>query len=301
MVSGSSSLEVVFGGLAYLECPRWHGGRIWVSDFYTHQVFAARPGDSPRTVLEVPGQPAGLGWLPDGDLLVNSMKDRQILRYDGERSSVYADLSDVSPSHLNELVVDAAGRVFVGNLGSDFFAGEPVRMGNLIRVDPDGSAVIVADDILLPNGMVITPHGVLIVSETFGGRLLAFDIAADGSLSNRRDWAVLAPGATPGSLADTISQLTVIPDGMALDADGAVWLADAMGQRAVRILGGEIVEEISTAELGLLTVACALGGADGRTLFLCANPALADEDASLAAMGGCVLSTRVEVPHAGRP
>jgi sugar lactone lactonase YvrE len=292
----------VFGGMAYLECPRWHDGRIWVSDFYTHRVLAAVPGNEPETVVEVAGQPAGLGWLANGDLLVNSMKDRLVLRFDGAGTSVYADLSTVSASHLNEMVIDSADRVYVGNLGSDFFGGDQVTTGSLFRIDPDGSVTEVADEILLPNGMVITPDDTLIVSETFGGRLLAYDVTTEGALENRRDWAVLAHGARPGaSLEQTLSQLTVIPDGMTADADGAVWLADAMGHRAVRILNGSIVEEISTADSGLLIVACGLGGEDGRTLFLCANPALAEESASLAAMGGRVLATRVDSPHAGRP
>lgn len=296
------ALDTVFGGYSYLECPRWRSGRLWASDFYTHKVLSTVPGQPETSVLDVPGQPSGLGWLPDGDLLVVSMKDRLILRHNGIDTVVHADLSTLAPSHLNDMVVDAQGRAYVGNFGSDVLVGEPMRTTNLIRVDPDGSAQIVADDLYVPNGTVISADGsMLIVAESFGGCLTAFDIEADGSLTNRRKWAVFSEPAPSDNFAEMLEQLTIIPDGIALDAEGAVWVADGIGKRAIRVLDGSIVDEVSTADLGLLTVACALGGEDGTTLFLCANPCPADEAGSLAAMGATVLSTTVPVPHAGHP
>jgi sugar lactone lactonase YvrE len=294
-------VERVFGGYAFLECPRWHDGRLWVSDFYTHQVLSVVPGQQETKVIDVPGQPSGLGWLPDGDLLVVSMKHRQVMRYDGVELSVHADLSDLAPSHLNDMVVDEQGRAYVGNFGSDMLNGETIRRTNLICVEPDGTARSVADELFTPNGMVISPDGsTLIVAESFGGCLTAFDIAADGSLSNRRPWAVFSDPPTTTDFVELLAQLPIVPDGMTLDAEGAVWVADGVGRRAIRVLDGQIVDEVSTAEEGLLTVACALGGDDGRTLFLCGNP-VPGEEASLAAMGAALLSTTVTVPHAGRP
>ena len=293
-------ISVVLSEMAYLECPRWHDGRIWVVDFYQHQVLsAAEDGSGLRVEAAVPEQPSGLGWLPDGRLLVVSMKDRRLLRREPDgRLVVHADLAAHVQGHPNDLVVDAEGRAYVGNFGFDLMGGADVTPGVLLRVDPDGSVHRAAEDLWFANGSVITPDGRLLVDETFGNRVSAFDIGPDGSLSNRQDWARFGELPTSRALGDALGSLQVAPDGCGLDADGMLWIADALNGRAIRVReGGEIVEEISP---GTGVFACGLGGSDGRTLFLCAAPDF-DEQARSSAREAQLLSVRVDVPHAGRP
>jgi sugar lactone lactonase YvrE len=296
----SRDLAVVLEGFTFLECPRWHDERIWVADFYTHRVVSAQAdGSDVRVEAEVPDQPSGLGWLPDGRLLVVSMRDSTLLVRDGSGSlSVHADLAPFVGGHPNDMVVDERGRAFIGNFGFDLMAGAPVAGASLVRVDPDGSASVVADDLLFPNGSVITPDGVLIVAETFGSRLAAFDIGDDGSLSNRRAWAAFGEAPTSTDLGEALGQLTVAPDGMCLDAEGAIWVADALHGRVIRVReGGEIVDEVPV-DGGVY--ACMLGGAAGTTLYICTAPDF-DEHARSAAREGRLLSVEVDVPHGGRP
>lgn len=296
----SRDVTVVLDGYTFLECPRWHEGRIWVADFYTHRVVSANAdGSDVRVEAEVPHQPSGIGWLADGRLLVVSMRDRKLMVRSADGAlSVHADLDPFVSGHPNDMVVDAQGRGFVGNFGFDLMGGAPLSTATLVRVDPDGSATVVADEMLFPNGSVITPDGVLVVAETFGGRLTAFDVAADGSLSNRRVWAELCPAPTSTDLAEVFGQLTVGPDGICLDAEGAIWVADALGGRAIRVReGGEIVDEVQ-AEGGVY--ACMLGGPNGTTLYICNAPDF-HEDARSAAREGRLLAAEVDVPHAGMP
>lgn len=293
-------LTTVLTDRCFLECPRWHDGRIWVVDFYTHEVLSAREDGSDLVVeAVVPHQPSGLGWLPDGRLLVVSMRDAQLLRREPDGTlAVHADLSAHVTGHPNDMVVDAQGRAYVGNFGFDLMGGAAIAPAALLRVDPDGTVTRVAEDLLFPNGSVLTDDGVLLVDETFGNRVTAFDVAADGSLSGRRVWASFAPPPTTTSVAEALPQLVVAPDGCGLDAEGLLWVADAAHGRAVRVReGGEVVESV---EAGSGVFACQLGGADGRTLFLCTAPDF-DEHARSAAREGQLLSVRVEVPHAGRP
>lgn len=292
---------VLAGGFDYLECPRWHEGRLWVSDFYTHRVVAVSMDGDVETVAEVPEQPSGLGFLSDGRLLIVSMRDRKILRREADGELVeHADLSDLCDTVLNDMLVDTAGRAYVGGFGFDLMSGLPVRASPLYRVDPDGSAGVVAEDMMFPNGMVLTPDGrTLIVSESFAARLAAFDVADDGALSNRREWATFGPAPTTTDPQEAIGAVQLAPDGICLDAEGAVWVADAVGARVVRVReGGEILQEISTAPLGVF--ACMLGGDDGRTLFMCAAPSFAEHERR-GAGESVLLTTQVEVPHAGLP
>jgi sugar lactone lactonase YvrE len=294
------NVTVVLEGYSYTECPRWHDGRLWFADFYTHQVLSAEAdGSDVRVEAEVPQQPSGIGWLPDGRMLVVSMRDRLLLRREESGELVqHADLAPYVTGHPNDMVVDEQGRAYVGNFGFDLMAGAPIAPAALLRVDPDGSVTVVAEDLLFPNGSVITPDGTLIVSETFGNRLAAFDVAADGALSGRRDWASFGDVPATADIGEALPQLAVAPDGMCLDADGAVWLADALNGRALRVReGGEILDEVA-ADSGVF--ACMLGGDDGRTLFLSAAPDF-DEHARSAAREARVLAVRVDVPHAGRP
>jgi sugar lactone lactonase YvrE len=293
-------LTTVLSERCYLECPRWHEGRLWVVDFYTYEVLSlAEDGSDLRVEASVPQQPSGLGWLPDGRLLVVSMRDSTILRREENGELVvHADLSSYVTGHPNDMVVDDQGRAFVGNFGFDLMSGADVESTVLLRVDPDGTVTQVADDLWFPNGSVITGDGVLLVDETFGNRVTAFDIESDGSLANRRVWAQFGELPTSVVLGEVLPGLAVAPDGCGLDAEGCLWLADAVGGRVVRVReGGEIVDEIAG---GMGVFACMLGGSDGRTLFLCCAPDF-DEHARSAAREAELRSVRVDVPHAGMP
>jgi len=286
--------------LCYLEGPRWHDQRIWFSDFYTYRVYSAEEdGSDLRVEAEVPQQPSGLGWLPDGRLLIVSMRDGRVLRREADGTLVtHADLSGHIRGHLNDMVVDARGRVFVGEFGFDLMGGAPLEPGVLLRVDPDGTVAKVAEDMLFPNGSVITEDGTLLVDETFGNRVSAFDINEDGSLANRRPWASFAEPPTEREIEKMLPQIAVAPDGCGLDAEGALWVADGLGARAIRVLpGGKIVDEV---QAGTGVFACMLGGADGRTLFLCTAPDF-DENNRKNAREARLMAARVDVPHGGRP
>ncbi|MBA2240971.1 MAG: SMP-30/gluconolactonase/LRE family protein [Solirubrobacterales bacterium] len=297
-MSGSEPSVLLEGG-HFFEGPRWHDGRWWVSDFYAHAVLTVTPEGSRETVLEVEGQPSGLGWMPDGSMLVVSMKDRQLLRrWPGGEVSVHAELGGLADGHLNDLVVDAGGAAYVGSFGFDLMAGESPRETVLIRVEPDGSSRVVADELRFPNGTLITPDGsTLIVAETIASRLTAFAIAADGSLSDRRVFSQVEP--TP-PLEESIGALGFAPDGCSLDDEGHIWAADAIGRRCCRVVeGGGIVEQIPAPD-GLGIFACALGGVDGRDLLLCAAPDFF-ESARAPVTEAVLLLARAPRPHAGLP
>jgi sugar lactone lactonase YvrE len=296
-----TELRTIVEGLSYLECPRWHRGCLLVSDFYNHRVVAITLDGALATVAKVEHQPSGIGWLPDGSMLVVSMKDRRVLRLEGNGKLVeHADLSGLASWHCNDMVVDSHGRAWVGNFGFDLMGGADPGPAELIRVDPDGTATVAAEDMRFPNGMVITPDGrTLIVAETIAQRLTAFDIEPDGSLANRRPWALLGELPTATDFGGLLAEIKTAPDGICLDAEGCVWFADALGNRVVRVReGGEIVDEVSTGDLGVF--ACMLGGDDGRTLFLCAAPTFVEAIAS-ADHQARLLATTVDVPHAGLP
>jgi sugar lactone lactonase YvrE len=283
---------VVREGLYFGEGPRWHDGRLWYSDFYDHAVHALDPGGEDERVVEVAAQPSGLGWMPDGSLLIVSMIDRKVLRLGADHRLVeHADLFALVPFHCNDMVVDAQGRAYVGNFGFDLEAvvsgassEQPSTV--LIRIDPDGRTIVVAADLQFPNGAVITPDGAtFILAESMGSRLTAFDIGADGSLGNRRVWADLAP-------------LGVVPDGICLDASGAVWVANARGPAAVRVAeGGEVLDTVTFSQD---CFACMLGGAEGDELFGLTAPSSSAAVVSVSPMGR-IESARVDVAHAGRP
>jgi len=272
----------------FYEGPRWHEGRWWVSDFYRHVVLSFAPdGTDGREELAVPGQPSGLGWAPDGSLLVVSMTDCRLLRrrLDGGIDEV-ASFGEHCGGNANDMVVDAHGRAYIGNFGFDMAAGEAPVTTNLVRVDPDGSVSVAARDLAFPNGTVITADGsTLIVGETMGGRYTAFAIDPDGSLGDRRVWAEL-----PG----------VFPDGCALDADGHIWCADAGGRRCLLVAeGGDVLADVAAPE-GFAVFACMLGGPDGRTLLQCCAPGLSPDD-RIANQDARLVVTTVEVARAGLP
>ena len=296
------TLTPLLEGGAFFESPRWHEGRWWVSDFYREAVYTVSTDGRDELVLKVESQPSGLGWLPDGALLVVSMKDRRLLRRDSDGGvSTHAELGTFTDSPLNDMVVDSAGRAWVGCFGFDLMAFADPQLAPLMRVDPDGTATVVADELMFPNGSVITPDGgTLIVGETAGCRYTAFTIQAAGSLTDRRVWAQLAPTPEIAPLEQLLPQIAVGPDGCTLDAEGHIWAADEVGGRCIRIApGGAIVDEIRTPP-GLGCFACALGGDDGRTLLVCAAPDFI-ETTRRQAREAVLLTATVETPHAGLP
>ncbi|WP_419919370.1 SMP-30/gluconolactonase/LRE family protein [Candidatus Poriferisocius sp.] len=276
--------EPFLGGIDFGEAPRWHDGRLWYSDFYQHTVNAASPDGTVEVIVEVPGQPSGLGWMPGGDLLVVSMLDRRVLHYDGTTLGEHADLSALATSHCNDMTVDTQGRAYVGNFGFDLHEGEDVAGATLGLVQPDGTVEAAAGDLLFPNGAVITPDGAkFIVGESFASQFTAFDIGAGGRLENRRLWA-----AVPGT----------IPDGCCYDAEEGIWYADAVGCAAQRVIeGGEITHRVETEQN---CFAVMLGGDDRRTLFLLTAPGSHPDE--VRGRGQARIETvRVEVPGAGLP
>ena len=295
-----STFRTVVEGLSFPECPRWHDGRLWFSDFYAHAVYSvAADGSDLRVEAEVPNQPSGSGWLPDGRLLVVSMRDQLLMTVeaDGEVRE-YADLSGHVRGYPNDMVVDVSGRAYVGEFGFDLMGGAPVEPARLLRVDPDGSVHVAAEDVAFPNGSVITDDRRLLVCETFGNRVSAFDIGADGELNNRRRFAEFGPAPTATDLGEALGQLVVGADGCCLDAEGALWVADSVGGRVIRIVEDGTIDQ--SHEPGTGVFACMLGGEDGRTLFLCTAPDF-HEEARSAAQEGRILAIDVDVPHAGLP
>lgn len=277
-----TTLDVLVDGIDFGEGPRWHDGRLWYSDFYQHAVYAVTPSGARERIVDVPQQPSGLGWLPDGRLLVVSMLDQRVLRLEGGALVQHADLSAVATGLCNDMVVSARGDAYVGNFGTRPADGPPEAA--LAHVAPDGRVAVAATGLRFPNGSVITADGgTLIVAESAGACLTAFALHADGSLGARREWAAVEGSA---------------PDGCTLDAAGGLWFADARGQRVVRVLeGGRVTETIET---GAGTYACMLGGQDGRTLYIVTAPGVSAEECA-GKRGGRILQTRVDAPRAGLP
>jgi sugar lactone lactonase YvrE len=292
------TIRTLAEGLTFGEGPRWHDGRWWVSDFFDHAVLAVSVEGDVEVAVRLDDRPSGLGWLPDGRLLVVSMTARRLLRREPSGELVvHAELGGVATFHVNDMVVDARGRAWVGNFGFDLDASvADQRAGRvaeaaarrrpaaLARVDVDGGVHVAAEGLEFSNGSVVTPGGgTLVVAESLGGRLTAFTIADDGTLVDRRVWAEL-PGITP--------------DGICLDAEGAIWVADPAGGGAWRIAeGGEVLEQIAVEDR---CYACLLGGPAGTTLALVTGRS-SDPDRAAAERAGRVLVVEVDVPRAGLP
>ena len=288
--------KVLLTGGSFFEGPRWRSNSWWLSDLYRHTVLSVDEEGLVKLVAQLDDLPCGLGWL-DQSLLIVSMKDRKILRLAADgRVSVHADLSQWSDSRLNDMVCDANGRAWVGNYGFDLMAGATPKLGKLFRIDPDGTVSVAAEDLVFPNGSVITPDGkTLIVGETFAARYSAFTIDENGDLRDRRLWAGLGPEPTLESTPAMLADLTVTPDGCALDAEGCLWVADTRGQRCIRVSPpGTIVDEIRVVSGGNC-YACGLGGPDGHTLLLCLAQD-SRESTRIDADDAVVVVTRVEVP-----
>jgi len=283
----------VIDGIDFGEAPRWHEGRLWFSDFYQQTISSVEihaDGTGTRHVeLEHDGRPSGLGWLPDGRLLFVSMLDRKVMRREADGSVVeHADLSVVAGGHCNDMVVSSEGIAYVGNFGFDFEGGDSPTTTTLAVVFPDGQVQADPHELFFPNGAVLTPsESTLMVGETFGAQYTAFTISDDGLLTEPRVWASVEGTA---------------PDGCTLDADGGIWFSDAVGKQVVRVVGSGDIDDVSTIRIGTPnnTYACMLGGDDGRTLFvlLCDD---AQPDVVAGRATGSIVSTRVDVAHAGRP
>lgn len=277
--------EILLDGLIFPEGPRWHDGKLWFSDMAAKRVATVDLDGNSEMVVEVPGQPSGLGWLPDNRMLVVSMTDRRLLRLDPDGLHEVADLSELASFHCNDMVVDKMGRAYIGNFGFDFGADKPFKKAEIVLVTPEGDARIAAEEMSFPNGTVITPDdGTLIVGETFASRLTAFDIEPDGSLANRRVWAKLNKA---------------VPDGICLDAEGAIWVASPTSSEVLRVLeGGEVTHRIGVSTQA---VACMLGGTDRRTLFILTAKAVTPNEILSETGGGRIEMIKVDVPGAGLP
>ncbi len=275
---------VLLDGIGFPEGPRWHDGRWWFSDMDRAVVCSVGPSGELTIEQEVPARPSGLGWRPDGTRLVVSMEDRRLVDAAG---ATVADLSGLAGWHCNDMVVTERGDAYVGNFGFDLHGGGRFTTASLVLVPAVGGPPrVVADRLAFPNGTVVTPDdSTLVVAETFGRTLTAFAIAGDGSLGDRRVWADVTPHT---------------PDGICLDAEGAVWLASPTTSAFVRVAEGGEVLDLIDLDPGHWAVACMLGGPDGHDLLLCC----ADTDAERSAAhrsDGYLLMTRAEAPHAGRP
>jgi len=280
-----SELALLIGGLDFGEGPRWHAGKLWYSDFYQNRVYTVDSCGTREIIVNLEDeQPSGLGWLPDGDLLIVAMLSRQVLRVHNGIVSLYADLSDIATFHTNDMVVAEDGTAYVGNFGFDIEQeSDNPRTATLAIIDPNGVVHAGPDGLSFPNGSVITPNGkTLIVCETFGSRLTAFPILDDKTLGKRTLWANVKG---------------LLPDGCCLDANGGIWVADALGSGVVRVLeGGEITDRIPTPHPAF---ACMLGGNDARTLHCITAPASGSNRKGSA--DGAIYTIRVEYPAAGLP
>ena len=282
-----SRLRTLRGGLGYAESPRWHGDELWFVDFFSRKVSTFDLAYTVRDVTEVAGMPGGLGFLPDGTPLVVSQREMRLyaIGRNGELS-LHADLSRFARGAANDLLVDPSGRAYVGHHGFDFFGGAAPQPSSLLLVEPSGVVREVADGLTFPNGMALSADlATLIVAESFAARLSAFAVNPDGTLGARRDWA-LVNGHTP--------------DGICLDAAGAVWLASPLSGMLLRVReGGEVLERIETAE-GRWAVACALIGRD-RRLLCCLTAATTLEGMPQGKSTAYIEVTDVSVPAGGFP
>ncbi|MCP4622008.1 MAG: SMP-30/gluconolactonase/LRE family protein [bacterium] len=280
----SHDTKVLIDGLKFPEGPRWHDDKLWFSDMQGLHVMTVDLEGNSEKKIKVKNSPSGLGWLPDGRLLIVSMTDRRLLRLDPNGLVGIAELKNLASFHCNDMVVDKLGRAYIGNFGFDLAASMPVKPAEIDLVTPDGNARVVAEELYFPNGTVITPDDQnLIVAETWGNCLTAFDIESDGTLINRCTWARLP---------------NVYPDGICLDSDGAIWVAAPYPREVMRVReGGKITHRL---DVTTKPYACMLGGPERRTLFVCTSGS-SDPDEARAESNGKIEIIEVEVPGAGRP
>jgi len=272
--------KVFADDFVFLEGPRWRDGKLWTSDMHGHAVYTLNMDGQREKVVDVPGQPSGIGFLPDGTPLIVSMHDRKLMKLVNSELVLHADLSVLCPYEINDMVVDKKGNAYIGNIGFDLFKKEKFKPTNFVLVTPRGEIREVARDLAVPNGPVVTQDDkTLIVAESWGKRLSAFDIADDGTLTNRRIFADLGDAA---------------PDGICLDAEGAVWVAVFNQDNFIRVReGGEITHRVKVVDR--FPVACTLGGPDGRTLFGLTY------QGSIQDIGKGKAASRIEIAHVDVP
>jgi sugar lactone lactonase YvrE len=273
-----SELTTLVTGRTFLEAPRWHDGALYCSDMFANAVLRVTEDGDVSTVVEIE-QPSGLGWLPDGALLISSMVQRQVMRYDGERLTQHADLRAVAAQEINDMVVDRHGNTFLGQFGFDPLAGLAPVPADLIRIDAGGAVTVAAQDLNFANGMAITADGsTLLVAESIGQCITAFTLSDNGTLTDRRVWA----------------KVDSFPDGITVDRENGVWFGSPISNQFVRVLeGGEITDTIEIP--GPHGIACALGGSDGRTLFMLAATTLGDRQQAESDLGATVTTAQVAV------
>jgi sugar lactone lactonase YvrE len=281
---GTNEVRTLVSGRGLVESPRWHGDRLYFSDWSSGEVVAVDLGGDSEVVARVESLPLCTAWLPDGRMVIVSSRTGQLLRREADGS--LNPCADLGKAAWNDIVVDGRGNAYVNAIGFDMMSGAEFKPGFLALVTPDGAVRQVADDIAFPNGMAVTPdNSTLIVADSYRHSLVAFDIGADGGLSNRRVWADLGEGT---------------PDGICVDAQGAVWYADVPNQWCTRVAEGGAVLQIVTLDRG--GFACALGGPDRTTLFIVAAEWRGMSEAGPVPPGsGQVLAIRVDVPGAGWP
>lgn len=281
----SYTVETLAGGFAYPEGPRWRNGQLWFADQHDGVVVCMDADGEIKDRFSVPGNPSGLGWLPNGELLIVSMENHQLLKRVGSTLILVADLSEYHPGDSNDMVVDQQGRAYIGNIGFDFNSGDEICATDVVRVDPGGHIALAASDMICPNGTVITEDGnTLIIAESLANKLTAFDISADGTLSNRRVFAEVEGH---------------VPDGIALDNEGCIWAASPYTQSVIRIAeGGAIVDVVNIANGS--PYACALGGEGRKTLYICVAPDH-DPEVTLKKREGRIDCARVGIAGAGLP
>ena len=284
-----AEVQQLLDGLSFGESLRWHQDRLWLADWGAQEIVAVDGQGRPEVMARVdfPAFPMCIDWLPDGRLLIVAARDGRLLRQEPDGSLVtHADLSSLSNrAHpWNEIVVDGRGNAYLNNQGFDFPGGE-FAPGTIALLKPDGSARLVADGIAFPNGMAVTPdNSTLIVAESYGQKLTAFQIAADGSLAQPQVWADLGDG---------------VPDGICLDAEGAVWYADVPNKQCVRVRRGGAV--LQTIQLDRGCFSCALGGTDRTTLFMVATHWGGTERMTDKSRTGQLRTTRAPAPGVGWP
>jgi len=280
------TLTMLADDLAFGEAPRWHDGALYLSDMHAHRVMRYREDREWEVVVEHDGALSGLGWLPDGDMLVVSMHDRKVLRLEHGTLRLHADLSQIATWHANDMIVAPDGTAYVGNFGFDIDA-YPVqpRPASIARISPAGEVSVAAAGLWFPNGMVISPDGkTMIVAESATRVLTQFTIGTDGSLSESRLWAALPADA--------------LPDGICLDDEGCVWVASPSSREVLRLReGGEVVDRIATEQEA---IACVFGGDDRRTLFILTAESR-DPAAAQASRTARVYAVQLNISGAGLP
>jgi sugar lactone lactonase YvrE len=277
-----TELSLIFSDLRFPEGARWHEDRLWFSDMHTGQVFKSRPANRTlEEVVVVDDQPSGLGWLPDGSLLISCMLSRKVRRLDQDgRLSDFADVSSLTDAPINDLVTNPDGQTYLGGFGYDLYADAPQKPGPIFRLDADGTPTVVEDDMVFPNGSVILPGtSTLVVAETWAARLSAFDIDDQGGLTNKRVWAELPPGSTP--------------DGICADAAGGVWVSSISTSQFLRVEAGSRITQLISVP-GRCATDCVLGGAEGTTLFLLTSNSWQPTETST--REGRIEAVEVEVP-----